>query len=186
MEYKLFQNNLEDAKRVTKYLLVISASFLLAIFLLIVLCIAISNRNMTMLVPMNLNAPMSVSNNAVSRQYLDETALSFINLRLNFDPYSVDGNHAIILRFVSSNNYESIKKALDMEAKLVKSQGISSNFYLNNISINKHALSVLMSGTLIRSVSNKQLKPIHTQFEIDFENNNGLLLITNFFEVKNK
>lgn len=186
MEYKLFQNSLEDAQRIVKYLIFSCVTLLSAILLLIVLCISISHRNMVTLVPLGLNAPMTVSNNAVSSQYLNESALSFINLRLNFDPDSIDENHKIILRSISPGNFQEIKKALDEESILIKKQGISSSFYINGISINKKMLSVTVTGTLVRSVSDKVLKSVKTQFQIDFTNNNGLLLITQFFEVKNQ
>lgn len=185
MEYHLFQNNLEDAHRMIKYLVLTCASLLCAAILLTFLCISISHRNMITLVPMNLNAPMTVSNSSVSTQYLNESALSFINLRLNFDPDTIDLNHNIILRFIAPTDYQDIKKALDQESKLVKAQSISSSFYISDISINKKMLSVLFTGTLVRSVSDKTLKAVKTQFQIDFENKNGLLLITQFFEVEN-
>ncbi|OGT41477.1 MAG: type IV conjugative transfer system protein TraE [Gammaproteobacteria bacterium RIFCSPHIGHO2_12_FULL_40_19] len=186
MEYHLFQRNLEDAHKIVKHLVLTCVSLLFAIILLIFLCISISHRNMTTLVPMNLNTPMTISNNSVSTQYLNESALSFINLRLNFDPDTIDLNHNIILRSIAPNNYQDIKKALDQESKLVKAQSISSSFYINDISINKKMLSVLFTGTLVRSVSDKALKSVKTQFQIDFENKNGLLLITQFFEVNNQ
>lgn len=184
MEYKLFQNNLEDAHKISKYLVIACISQLLVIFVLAVLSIAISHRQMTVLVPMNLNAPMSVSNNFVSSQYLDESAISFINLRLNFDPDTIDNNHQIILKFVSSNSYSNIKNALDTEAKLVKSQGISSSFYINKIMINKKSMSVKVSGTLNRSVVDKPLKPVQATFLIKFKNDNGLLTLKKFVEEK--
>lgn len=184
MEYKFFQNNLEDAQKIAKYMLIACISEIFIIFMLIILCIVISHRQMTVLVPMNLNSPMSVRNNAVSSQYLDENAISFINLRLNFDPDTIDENHKIILKFLSSDNYKSIRKALDQEAFLVKSQGISSSFYISNVEINKKTLSALISGTLVRSVSDKALKPAKVQFLISFENNDGLLTISKFVEEK--
>ncbi len=185
MQYKLFQNNLEEAQKFSKLLLNACAALLLMMTLLILLCLSISHRNMTTLIPMNLNAPMTVSNNAISSQYLNESALSFINLRLNFDPDTIDYDHNIILRSVSPDSFDNIKKALDQESKLIKAQSISSNFYINNIKINRKTLSVLVSGVLLRSVADKPLKPINTQFQISFDNQNGLLLITQFYEVKN-
>ena len=185
MKYQLFQNNLEDSQKIVKYALIVCASLLCVNFLMIVLCLSISHRNMTTLVPMNLNAPMTVSNNSISSQYLDESALSFINLRLNFDPVTLDADHSIILRSASPDSFNDLKKVLDEESKLVKTQNISSNFYVNDISINRETLSVRIAGTLQRSVADKPLKPIKTAFQIDFDNQNGLLLIKQFFEVKN-
>lgn len=184
MEYKLFQNNVEDARTITKYLLTVCASLLLVILALLFLCISISHRQMAVLVPMNLNAPLMVSNNSVSSQYLTETALSFIDLRLNFDPDTIDGNHALILRSIAPSDYSAIKKSLDEETTLVKKQSLSSSFYINGISVNKKMLAVLVHGTLARSVGDKNLSLVKTDFQIDFKNDNGLLLVTQFFEVK--
>ncbi len=185
MKYKLFQNNLEESQKMVSFLLNACAALLLMMTLLIFLCISISHRSMTTLVPLNLNAPMTVSNDAISSQYLNESALSFINLRLNFDPDTIDSDHSIILRSVSPDSFNKIKTGLDQEAKLIKAQGISSNFYVDDIKINRKTLSVLVSGVLLRSVEEKPLKPITTQFQINFENQNGLLRITQFIEVKN-
>lgn len=185
MKYQLFQDNLEDSQKILKQALIVCVALLCVNCLMILLCLSISHRNMTTLVPMNLNAPMIVSNNAISSQYLNETALSFINLRLNFDPDSIEFDHNIILRSASPDSFNDLKSVLDEETKLVKTQNISSNFYINDISINRKMLSVLIGGTLLRSVADKPLKPIKTQFQINFENQNGLLLIKQFSEVKN-
>lgn len=184
MEYKLFQNNLEDANKLSKYLLMVCGLQFLIVFILVILSIALSHRQMVALIPMNLNSPMSVSNNVVSSQYLDESALSFIDLRLNFDPDTIDNNHQVILRFVSPGSYKKIKSALDQESKLVKSQGISSSFYINKIKVNKQSLSVMISGTLNRAVVDKQLIPVKATFLITFENDDGLLSINQFVEEK--
>lgn len=184
MEYKLFQNNLEDAQKLSKYLLMVCGLQFLIVFILVILNIGLSHRQMAVLVPMNLNSPMSVSNNTVSSQYLDESAISFIDLRLNFDPSTIDKNHQIILHFVSSDSYKKIKSTLDQEAKLVKSQGISSSFYINEIELDQKTLSVLISGTLKRSVVDKSLKAVKSTFLITFENDDGLLTIKKFVEEK--
>lgn len=184
MDYRIFQSNLHDAHKVTKYCLWLCASQFLMIFLLILLSLFLSHRSMVTLVPMNLNAPISVSNNSVSSDYLGQSALSFINLRLNFDPDTIDKNHQIILKFVSSNSYPSLKKTLDEESQLVKEQSIASSFYINNIEINRSTLSALITGKLIRSVGHKTLPPVITQFLISFENNDGLLTIKQFVEQK--
>ena len=186
MKYKLFQNNVEDAHKITKYLLCACGSLLSVVFILTALCINLSHRQMAVLVPMNMNAPLFVSNNSVSSQYLTESALSFMNLRLNFDPDTIDNNHALILRSVAPSDYSDIKKSLDIEADFVKKQSISSSFYINGISVNKEMLSVLIDGTLARSVGDKKLSLVKTKFQINFKNDDGLLLITQFFEVKTK
>lgn len=182
MEYKILQNNLHDAHKVTKYCIGICAGQFFIILLLVMLSISLSHRSMVTLIPMNLNAPTMVSNNAVSSTYLSQSALSFINLRLNFDPDTIDKNHQIILKFASSDNYSSLKKSLDVETRLVKEQGISSNFYVSDVQINRDALSVTVSGTLVRSVSIKSLPPVKTKLLISFKNNNGLLSIDQFVE----
>lgn len=109
-----------------------------------------------------------------------------MNLRLNFDPDTIDNNHALILRSVAPSDYSDIKKSLDIEADFVKKQSISSSFYINGISVNKEMLSVLIDGTLARSVGDKKLSLVKTKFQINFKNDDGLLLITQFFEVKTK
>ena len=98
---------------------------------------------------------------------------------------TLDADHVIILRSASPDSFNDLKKVLDEESKLVKAQNISSSFYVNDISINRETLSVRIAGTLQRSVADKPLKPIKTAFQIDFDNQNGLLLIKQFFEVKN-
>ena len=183
MEYRILQNNLHDAHKVTKYCVGICCSQFLIILLLVFFSLSLSHRSMVTLVPMNLNEPMTVSNNAVSSDYLSKTAMAFINLRLNFNPETVDKNHKIILKFASTSSYPSLKKSLDAEAVSIKEQGISSNFYLNNVEINRKKMTIIAGGILMRSVSSKALPEIKTKFLIRFKNNNGLLSIRKFVEV---
>lgn len=184
MEYQIFQTNLHDAHKVTRYCIGICLAQFVAIVLLTTLSMSLSHRSVVTLVPMNLNAPLSVSNNAVSSDYLEKSALSFINLRLNFDPDTIDKNHALILRFASSGAYQGLKKTLDDEATSVKAQGIASNFYSDSIHINRSTLSVLLGGKLVRSVVHKSLPTVNTQFLITFKNNDGFLSIEKFVEEK--
>ena len=184
MEYRLLQNNLHDAHKVTKYCIGVCCGQFFVILMLVILSISLSHRSMVTLVPMNLNSPIEVSNNSISAEYLSQSALSFINLRLNFDPDTIDKNHQVILKFASTNSYPSLKKSLDTESSLVKEQGITSNFYVSDVHINRKNLSVIVSGRLIRSVSSKTLPSVNTKFQITFENNNGLLSVSKFVEEK--
>ncbi|WP_227637585.1 type IV conjugative transfer system protein TraE [Klebsiella grimontii] len=83
--------------------------------------------------PMLFNAPFAVSQNQADASYLEQLGLSFIALRLNVTPETVDAQHAQLLRYVFPGAQNSLKIQLAEDAKRIKDNNVNASFYMTSV-----------------------------------------------------
>ncbi|WP_266094584.1 TraE/TraK family type IV conjugative transfer system protein, partial [Klebsiella pneumoniae] len=67
--------------------------------------------------PMLFRAPFAVSQNQADASYIEQLGLSFVALRLNVTPETVDAQHQQLLRYVLPASQNSLKVQLAEDAK---------------------------------------------------------------------
>lgn len=184
MDSLIFQNNLDQARKTCLVLGGVSLTLLIANLLLVLMCFFFAHRQSTVVIPMGLKNPVAISSYDVSSEYLADMANSFVSLRLDFSPKTVDANHQILENYLASGSFADITKTLNAEALEVKNQEISSSFYVTGIQVDTRALVATVTGTLNRSVGQEHLAPANVTFLLKFENEHGILKIINFSEYK--
>lgn len=97
---------------------------------------ALINKREKIVVPMAFDAPFVVSENQASAPYLQMMALSFLSLRLNVSPETVDMNHKFLLSYVKTESQKEFKPVLDAEANKIKNNAVTSAYYLTSIKVN--------------------------------------------------
>lgn len=76
----------------------------------------LQNEQKVAVTPMLFNAPFAVSQNQSDASYMQQLALSFIALRLNVTPETVDASHAVLLAFIKPAAQNELKVKLAEEA----------------------------------------------------------------------
>ena len=186
MKFEFFVSTVAQAKKLILALSILCALLIVSNVVLGFLSVSLSHRHQIVLVPMNLKGEANVGNDFVSQNYLKATALSFIDLRLNFDPDTIKSNHRLILQYVYPPDFGQIKATLEKEAASVIKQGLSSSFAIRNISIDPESLTVIVTGDLMRSLNTQNLPEARATFRLQFINDDGLLGLTSFSELKKK
>ncbi|WP_431734186.1 elongation factor Tu [Klebsiella pneumoniae] len=80
--------------------------------------------------PMLFRAPFAVSQNQTDASYIEQLGLSFVALRLNVTPETVDAQHQQLLRYVLPASQNSLKVQLAEDAKrLAKTYGGSARAF---------------------------------------------------------
>ena len=107
----------------TKIIAVIILSLTTLVFILgfAVAWLAVTNRALiheqrTVVTPMTYNAPFVVSETKADTEYFRMMTLSFLALRLNVSPETVDSNHAFLLSFVepeARERHDEISNLID-------------------------------------------------------------------------
>ncbi|WP_057516170.1 type IV conjugative transfer system protein TraE, partial [Salmonella enterica] len=126
----------------TKIIAVIILSLTTLVFILgfAVAWLAVTNRALiheqrTVVTPMTYNAPFVVSETKADTEYFRMMTLSFLALRLNVSPETVDSNHAFLMSFVEPEAREEFKKVLQEEAAQIKANDVNSTFYTTEINV---------------------------------------------------
>lgn len=65
--------------------------------------------------------------------YIEQLGLSFVALRLNVTPETVDAQHQQLLRYVLPASQNSLKVHLAEDAKRIKDNNVNSTFYMTSM-----------------------------------------------------
>ncbi|MCC7856656.1 TraE/TraK family type IV conjugative transfer system protein, partial [Klebsiella pneumoniae] len=73
------------------------------------------------------------SQNQADASYIEQLGLSFVALRLNVTPETVDAQHQQLLRYVLPASQNSLKVHLAEDAKRIKDNNVNSTFYMTSM-----------------------------------------------------
>lgn len=144
---------------------------------------ALVNKREKIVVPMAFDAPFVVSESEASAAYLQMMALSFLSLRLNVSPETIDMNNAFLLSYVHPESRGNFAPVLDAEAKRIKQNAVTSAFYQTAIKVYPAARIVDIRGVLKTWIGNsKPLEEIrHYRLQLSYRA--GVTSIKKFVEV---
>ena len=184
MEYKTANNTITTLARIVKYCALLITSLIVCNLLLGVLLWHQSGQEKTILVPTNLTKTAMVSDASVSANYLMQCALFFVDARLNVTPETIDADNQLVLSHTAPAYYANFNAGLIKESNLIKSQKISSVFYITNIKTDPQKLLATVTGTLKRWVGERALPDSKKQYDLHFMLNGNELFLTTFGEIK--
>jgi conjugal transfer pilus assembly protein TraE len=102
-------------------------------------------------------------------------------------PETINSDNELVLSHTSPQYYAKFKSELQDEEAQIKSQKVSSAFYMSNIKADPENLEVNISGKLKRWVGERPLSDSHKEYKLRFLLNGNELFLTTFQEVdKNK
>jgi conjugal transfer pilus assembly protein TraE len=147
---------------------------------------ALIHEQQRILVPMAWNSPVTVSDTTADTNWYRSMALSFLALRLNVTPETVDSNHQLLLSYVAPESRDEVKKMLTLEAASIKRSDAVSAFYSSEFKIYPLDGRVDVRGVLKTWIGND--KPITEikSYRMDMHYYGGMTFIVRFIEVKDE
>lgn len=127
--------------------------------------------------PAFVSKPFYVSQSALSAAYLKNLTQTFVLLRLNYNPATLQGQLNSILTFVAPQSYTRFKAQMAQEIKIAKLDDVALKFTPLSYTVNAHNLSVEVSGTLNRYVGSVNLPPETIHWQVGYEYQGGRLWI---------
>jgi conjugal transfer pilus assembly protein TraE len=169
-------------------LLVITLSVLLVLSLSATLILAVHNRQLareqkTVVTPMAFSAPFAVSENQASASYLQMMALSFLGLRLNVSPETIDAQHQFLLSFVRPGAQPAFKVRLAEEAGRIKQNEVQSAFYQTQIKVWPAESLVTVQGVLKTWIGDGKPHSEVKSWHLKMSHEQGVTALLNFVEV---
>lgn len=175
---------------------IIAISFILLgtlVFLCLVIIIYMAHNNsklqdskQVIVTPMTYDAPFTVSGNEASPQNRLMWALSFISLRLNVSPASVDAQHQLILFYIKPGAQKELEVTLAEEARRIKQSNITSVFYQTDYKVYPNSSLVEVTGTLHTWIGNSKPEKELKRYILEMEYNNGVNNLKRFMEPENE
>lgn len=177
----------------TKIIAIIILSLTALVFILgfAVTWLAVTNRTLiheqrTVVTPMTYNAPFAVSETKADTEFFRMMTLSFLALRLNVSPETVDSNHAFLMSFVEPEVREEFKKVLQEEAAQIKASDVNSTFYTTEIKVYPVDGRVDVRGVLKMWIGNSKPTTELKNYRLRLKYAGGFTRIGRFYEVTNE
>ncbi|BBT68682.1 protein TraE (plasmid) [Aeromonas caviae] len=173
-------------KVVAVVMLVLLALLTLSIASNIVL--ALQNKHLTstrekIVTPMAYDAPFVISEANSSPAHMQMMALSFMALRLNISPETVDTQHQFLLGFVKPGAQPDFKVVLAQEAQRIKQNEVNSAFYQTQLQVFPTENRIDIRGVLKTWIGNGQPKSDLKHYSLVLAYQNGITSIVKFLEV---
>ena len=137
-------------------------------------------KERVVIVPAQINQEFWVERRVVSKEYLEEMALFFVNLLLDATPHSMQYQRNTILRNTDPKEYDGLKNKLIREEERYRKENLATTFSPTKIVINTSKLQALVSGYLTSYVSGKQVKQSEDSYVLTFRYDAGRLYILSF------
>lgn len=144
------------------------------------------NHRQVVVTPMMYNAPFAVSEVTADAEAFQMMALSFLALRLNVSPETVDGNHQSLLAFVKPEAHAEFKDVLADEARQIKQSNVNSAFYSSDITVYPADNRVDVRGLLKTWIGPGKPSTEIKEFRLTLDYVGGRARIAKFVEVKHE
>ena len=157
----------------------------ISVIVLTLLCFYLVKHQETHWLPVCVGDEFSIGGSSYSPQYLKEMTQKAADLRLTYNPETIESRYKMLTHLIPANHQEAFKRLLDSEKSTVLSKNISSVFYAKNESISvdvQHATGKI-EGELVRTSHGLQLNPKHKAYLLQFSFKNGLLGLESIKEI---
>lgn len=169
-------------------IIILTLTVMLFTALFAVAWLAVTNRNLiheqrTVVTPMTYSAPFTVSGTQADTAYFRMMTLSFLALRLNVSPETVDSNHAFLLSFVGPESREKFRTVLHDEAAQIKGSDVSSTFYTTDVRVYPVDGRVDVRGVLKMWIGSAKPTTEIKNYRLRLRYDGGFTRIDRFYEV---
>jgi conjugal transfer pilus assembly protein TraE len=127
-----------------------------------------------------------VSQNQADASYIEQLGLSFIALRLNVTPETVDAQHQQLLRYVLPASQNSLKVQLAEDAKRIKDNNVNATFYMTSIRAWPAENRVDIRGELKTWIGDSKPYSEIKSYVIQFSRVDGVSWLARFGEINNE
>ena len=143
----------------------------------------LSSTRETIVTPMAYDAPFVISEANSSPAYMQMMALSFMALRLNISPETVNTQHQFLLGYVKPGAQPDFKVTLAQEAQRIKQNEVNSAFYQTQFQVFPADNRIDIRGVLKTWIGNGQPKTDLKHYSLVLTYKNGVTSIVKFLEV---
>ena len=136
--------------------------------------------------PICVEDTFSLGESSYSPSYLKQMTEKVADLRLTYNPETIEARLRMLTHLMPANYQESFKKLLNNEIRAVHEKNISSVFYAEKVAVDVAHHQGQISGLLYRTSHGLQLKPEHKTYQIQFSFKRGLLALNTIKEVSDE
>lgn len=186
MFFKKYINEKDNAAQEISFLRIAATGLILANIVQAAANIFISGDARTVITPPSIKQGFWVTNKSVSREYLEEMAYWYAGLALNVTPAGIAYQNELFLKYAAPSEYGRLQQEMLSRSEFIKKNQTSSQFAVEDISVDEKRMRVALAGKLTTWVAEKRAGMRNTTFMIGFHYINGKLYISDFRETSRK
>lgn len=184
MKTLLWQSRLEYLARRRNGYLVLACGSILLNFVLAGVIAFTANHERIILVPPEIERPLSVTSVRVSPEYLSTMSLFLSDLLLNITPDNAAAQHKLFLDYVDSRFYGGMKSELATEEERLRKEHLTVSFSRSDVQVDTKHLAARISGTVEYRANTTLLSSTRLTYQMTFRWHLGQLRVKSFEEVR--
>ncbi|SEJ01736.1 type IV conjugative transfer system protein TraE [Nitrosomonas eutropha] len=182
MFFRKYISEKDNAAQEISFLRILAAGLVVAAVVQAAANISLSGDARTVITPPNIKQGFWVTTKSVSSEYLEEMAYWYTGLALNITPAGITYQNELFLKYAAPSEYGRLQQEMVSRSEFLKKNQISSQFAVEDISVDSKRMRVALTGKLYTWVAEKRAGMRDTTFMIGFQYINGKLYISDFRE----
>lgn len=161
----------------------IAMTFLLVVSNFCTSVYILNSSTTTILVP-GINNNMSISNRAISKSYLEEVSLMFLDMLLDLSKEDIESKRDLVLKYTKDNYLKDIQKYYNKVSKNYKEYHLSTYFVPKSLDIDTKNLVVIAKGLITSRYGNNGVSHDKATYGLSFEYIGNYLRLKEFVKLK--
>jgi len=182
MFFRKYISEKDNAAQEISFLRILAAGLVVAAIVQAAANISLSGDARTVITPPNIKQGFWVTTKSVSSEYLEEMAYWYTGLALNITPAGITYQNELFLKYAAPSEYGRLQQEMVSRSEFLKKNQTSSQFAVEDISVDVKRMRVALTGKLHTWVAEKRAGMRDTTFMIGFQYINGKLYISDFRE----
>ena len=158
-------------------LLVIS-NFLISVFV-------ITNNATTILVP-GINNEMSISNRSISKSYLEEVSLMFLDMLLDLSKEDIETKRDLVLKYTKDSYLKDMQRYYQKVSKNYLEYHLSTYFVPKSLDLDTKNLVVIAKGIVTSRYGNNGVNHAKASYRLKFEYVGHYLRLKEFVKIEDE
>jgi conjugal transfer pilus assembly protein TraE len=186
MNFDRHQEDMRTLRRDNRFksLAILALAGGLALSMCVILTIVGTER--IVFVPPNISKSFWVTKDKVSKDYLEDMGAFVAWLQLDVSPKTVTWKRDVLLKWVAPEDYDGVKKHMDVEADRLVRNNASTFFEPQQLTADENEQSVLITGRLRRQINGVDVgEPEVRTYRSKFKYAGGRVHVNVFKEIVN-
>ena len=182
MKLDQYMGELANRTGIKKVFWLLLAASVATTLMLTLILLTKKDRVQTVLVPPQIQRTISISNQDISREYLEEMGVFMTQQLLNTSPASIDGQYQVLLKYVDPRYYQALDKELNLTRRYVKRNNVATWFTPRRVTGYTHNNTVEIEGLFMVSQGEKVTQKFNRKLIVSFKNVDGKVALLSIKE----
>jgi conjugal transfer pilus assembly protein TraE len=183
MDFAKLQSDMKEMRQRNRGLALAVGALVVGVVMSLVIIVKLIGMERTIIVPPSVEKTFWVTNDRVSKEYLEQMASFIAWLVLDVTPATIDWKKDILLNYVSPEQHGLLKARQEVEAERLKRINASTFFLPQQLVANDQDQTVAVRGRLRTQVNGQETATDTKAYLAEFQYAGGRMHLKAFKEI---